>query len=459
MDPVVQNLLALYVGLLLINVALSAAMWRHNRHPLYRALFFVWAGTAGSFVLQGAFVQSPLAIALAFTSCFPVNLALAHLVALATGVELAWRRLTVVMIAATLLSLGLAAAGFGFTAIALPIAVAASLPSLVTAVRVIATRWRTLTISGRALVVSSILFSAHNIDFAFLRDKADFAPLGFTLATLIVFALSITAPAVVLELVTQREARIATEMDAARRIQLRIVPRDAALPGLEIVSHLRPAASVGGDYLDLYAFGQQSWLLLGDVTGHGLGAGLVMLMAQSTISSILQTRPDISPRELNWLANRILYTNLRRLEESRHMTVVSLRRVAGNRFTVSGAHDDIYIVRARGEVERRAITHFPMGLGFLDDLRLEDVAEDTFSLEPGDLLFVGTDGITEAAPGGDPRRGLFGADALTALLAQHARAPLEHVKKVLVDRLDAFTEGVYDDDVAFLLVRPNGAAM
>ena len=458
MSAVVQNLLALYAGLLLINVALSATFWYRHRHPLYRTLFFVWLSTSLSFVVQGALQQNDLAIALAFATAFPVNLSLAHLVALATGVPLAWRRYVLVLVVAMAASVALSIAGLGFTAVALPIAVAVSLPALVTAGRMVATRWRSTSISARALVVSSVVFSLHNLDFAFLRDKPDFAPLGFTIAILIVFALSITGPAVALEQVTERNARVATEMDAARRIQARIVPQDAALPGLEVVTYLRPADEVGGDYLDVYAFGDDSWLLLGDVTGHGLGAGLVMLMAQSTISSILQARPDISPRELNWIANRVLHKNLARLEEARHMTVVSIRRREGNRFTLSGAHDDIFIVRSGGKVERRSVVQFPLGLGFLPDLALDDVAEESFELAPGELLFVGTDGITEAAPGGDPRRGLFGEDALIALLSEHAQTPLRDLQRALVDRLDAFTGGVYQDDVAFLVVRAKGSA-
>jgi serine phosphatase RsbU (regulator of sigma subunit) len=181
-----------------------------------------------------------------------------------------------------------------------------------------------------------------------------------------------------------------------------------------------------------------------------------MLMAQSTLSSILQTRPNVSPSELNWLANGVLYRNLARLEESRHMTVASLRRQAGNRFTISGCHDDLLIVRASGSVERRALTHLPMGLGFTDELRAEDVGEDSFVLEEGDLLFVGTDGITEAARGGDPRQGFLG-DSLADLLTRRSREPLQCIKQALLDELERFTEGVYHDDVAFMLVRARGS--
>jgi serine phosphatase RsbU (regulator of sigma subunit) len=455
---VVQNLLALYVGLVLFNVALAGALWRKNRDRLHRALFYVWATTLVSFVAQGALVQSDLAIVLGFTSVFAVNLSLAHLLALANDVALPWRRYVAVLAIGLALTLGGWLLGAGFTVLAAPVAIAVSLPAAVTAWRVLGTRWRRLTTSGRVLALGSLAFAAHNVDFAFLRDKPSFAPVGFTIAILVVFALSATGPAVVLELVTEREARIAAEMETARRIQTKILPRDTSLPGLDLVTFLRPAASVGGDYLDLYAFGDDCWLLLGDVTGHGLGAGLVMLMAQSTISSILHTKPGISPRELNFLANRILHRNLARLEEERHMTVVSLRRGPGNHFTISGSHDDILIVRAAtGAVEHRAMAHFPMGLGFYDELAIDDVDEESFDLADGDLLFIGTDGVTEAAPGGDPRAGVLGERAVVELLTAHMHSPLEEIRAALIGRLDAHTRGVYHDDVAFLLVRAKRA--
>lgn len=135
------------------------------------------------------------------------------------------------------------------------------------------------------------------------------------------------------------------------------------------------------------------------------------------------------------------------------MTVISLRRSASNRFTVSGAHDDFYIVRANGTLERHSAAHFPLGLGFVDDLDVEAFGEDAFQLYPGDLLYVGTDGVTEAAPGGDPRRGLFGEQQIEQLLVRHASASLDDIQRALLAELETFTGGVYHDDVAFLLVR------
>jgi len=448
-----SNLMALYAGLLVINVALTAVLWARSRSVLYRLLLIGWGASLASFVVQGLLTTNHLAMAIGFASVFPVNLAFASLLAHAAKVRLSTGPLALLMFGAVLVASVLFQFGAGFVWVGLPVAFAVASPSLLV-VALAAARWRTLSTSVRALMASCFLFSLHNLDWPLLRDRPAFAALGFTIAVLIVFALSITAPAVVLEELTERQARVATEVDAARRIQNMILPREPALSGLEMITHMRPAAQVGGDYFDVYAGEGDDWVLLGDVTGHGLGAGLVMLMTQSTIASILRARPGISPSELNFIANRVLCANLRRLGEKRHMTVVSIRRVGATEFAISGCHDDLFLLRSRdGSIERVAVEHFPMGIGFLDELELEDFRESTFRMEAGDVLFVGTDGVTEAARDGEPTRGLFGDEPLREVLSRYGSRPLPEMRDALLARLERFTGGTYLDDVAFIIIR------
>ncbi|MEO8623203.1 MAG: PP2C family protein-serine/threonine phosphatase, partial [bacterium] len=452
-DAVLQNLLFLYAGVVVINVLLSAALWIRDRNPLFRSLLVAWAWMVVAFVTGGALSAGTLLIITGFLPGFAVNLMFARILGSTTGVVVPLRPYLIVLAVAYALTVALALAGAGFTAVTLPTVLAIALPSLVTAARSLRSH-RRLSTSAIVLLGGCVLFSLHNIDFAFLRDKPTMATLGFTIATLVVFALSVAAPAVALEQVTEQRARLSTELDVARRIQSRIIPTDAPLPGLEMTSHVRPAESVGGDYLDVYRDGERCWFLLGDVTGHGLGAGLVMLMAQSTMSSLLRQRPEISPRELNFLANQVLAANLERLQERRHLTAVSLLRTKGNRFAVSGSHDSLLIYRsASGAVETCDINHFPVGLGYAPDLAQADFTEDALQLGPGDILLMYTDGVTEAARRGDPHSGLFGTEPLVALLKRHARSPLPQLKQELLDELDRFTGNAYDDDVSFLALR------
>lgn len=458
-DAVIRNLLFLYSGVVVINVLLSAVLWIRDRNPLFRALLVVWVWTVVSLAFLGALTGGTLATITGLLPTFAVNLMFARILGSTTGVAVPIRPYFSLLVAGYATTIVFTLVHRGFTIAALPTALAIAAPALVTAVRALRSG-RRLTTSALVLLTGCVLFSLHNIDFAFLRDRPSMAPVGFTIATLIVFALSVAAPAVALEQATEQRARLSTELDVARRIQSRIIPGDIALPGLEMASHVHPVESVGGDYLDVYRDGDRCWFLLGDVTGHGLGAGLVMLMAQSTMSALLRVRPDISPRELNFVANRVLAANLARLQERRHLTAVSLLRTRGNRFVVSGTHDSLLVYRARsGTVETCEMNHFPVGLGFAPDLAEGEFGEDALELGPGDTLLMFTDGVTEAARAGDPRAGLFGTDPLVRLLERHAHNPLSQFKQELLDELDRFTGRAYDDDVTFVALRARGEAV
>ncbi len=89
-------------------------------------------------------------------------------------------------------------------------------------------------------------------------------------------------------------------------MQTSILPRKFAVPGLEISAKMIPASEVGGDYYDVIPVDDGCWIAIGDVSGHGLDAGLVMLMLQSSI-----TPPACSPgrkprprRSCDWSTSR-----------------------------------------------------------------------------------------------------------------------------------------------------------
>src|SRR4029077_10173462 len=159
----------------------------------------------------------------------------------------------------------------------------------------------------------------------------------------------------------------------------------------------------------------------------------------------------------NYLANRILATNLARLGEERHMTFVALRRTGTREFAVSGSHDTMFVHRGQTRrIDAIELSHFPFGLGFMGDLDKQAFAEETLALDPGDVLFIGSDGITEAARDGDVAKGMFGEDALIAFIKESAARPVSEMRALLLDRLETFTGGVYHDDVSFVIVRATG---
>ncbi len=238
--------------------------------------------------------------------------------------------------------------------------------------------------------------------------------------------------------------------------QIGILPTPTGAPyKLEFVSIVRSGGLISGDFFDLCCHnGEETWMFLGDVTGQGPRAGLVKLIAQTILTSLVKARPGISPRELNFLANRSLCSHLDRFGEQRYLSIVSIVQRA-DRFVVSGSHDSMFLVRAAtGTVEEVELTHFPFGLGLIGYLEAKDFAECEVALSQRDILYAGTDGVTEAARDCDHVKGIFGEERLKRFLLSVGQAPLEEARDELLETLDAFTGGRCCDDMAFLMIRP-----
>lgn len=137
------------------------------------------------------------------------------------------------------------------------------------------------------------------------------------------------------------------------------------------------------------------------------------------------------------------------------MTIVSIRREGRDgRLRLSGCCEDLLVYRAASrEVQVLPVAHFPLGVGFTPELSLEQISDATLDLGPGDLVFVGTDGVFEAARLGRHELGLFGVDRVAEILSTSEGSSLADIRRRLVERLDEFTDGRYADDVAFFMLR------
>ena len=209
-------------------------------------------------------------------------------------------------------------------------------------------------------------------------------------------------------------------MEIATRIQTSILPRDVTVPRLEIAATMRTATEVGGDYYDVIPVADGCWMGIGDVAGHGLGTGLVMLMMQSGIGVLARKMPDASPRELLLALNAMLVDNVRmRLGQREHATLTLLRYRQDGRLTFAGAHEEILIRRAAtGRCERLETPG--AWVGAKRDIEAGTV-ESSAQLQPGDLLVLYTDGLIEAM--GRDGRERFGTDRLAALVEEHGASP------------------------------------
>jgi hypothetical protein len=160
--------------------------------------------------------------------------------------------------------------------------------------------------------------------------------------------------------------RMGAELDIVRQMQQMILPNpeELEIEGLDIAAYMEAADEVGGDYYDVLNIDGVVTLGIGDVTGHGLESGILMLMAQTAVRTLKEIRETDPVRFLDAL-NRSLYKNVQRMNSEKSLTLVILNYSQGL-VSISGQHEETIIVRLGGEIERIDT----MDLGFpiaLDD--------------------------------------------------------------------------------------------
>jgi DNA-binding LacI/PurR family transcriptional regulator/serine phosphatase RsbU (regulator of sigma subunit) len=216
--------------------------------------------------------------------------------------------------------------------------------------------------------------------------------------------------------------RAEREIKIAERIQTMLLPKDIVVAGLEVAAVMIPAVNVGGDYYDILPVAGGAWLGIGDVTGHGLAAGPVMMMLHSMVGALVCHAPEASPAELMTTINSAVHQNLRtRLEQEDHVTFSLLRWRATGQLVYAGAHEPMLIWRARSrrceQIELKGVW-----LGILPDIRRE-TADAVLQLDEGDILLLHTDGVTEAHDAGGR---MFGVERLSDELQRvHERSAAE----------------------------------
>jgi DNA-binding LacI/PurR family transcriptional regulator/serine phosphatase RsbU (regulator of sigma subunit) len=261
----------------------------------------------------------------------------------------------------------------------------------------------------------------------------------------------------VVEEATRREqaerARLADEMRIATRIQTGILPRITQVAGLEIATVMVPATEVGGDYFDVLPFDGGCWLGIGDVAGHGLPTGLVMLMIQSIVAATTHGRPAARPADVWKAVNAVLYDNVRqRLQQEEHATLTLIRYETDGSLAFAGAHEPLVIVRAA--TGRSEVLHTPgTWAGIVRDVSGAPAVQETASaLGPGDVLILHSDGITEAMN----REGeSFEISRLCRAAEAVARRPVEEIRDHIMAAVCAFT-GTQVDDRTLVVVRHVG---
>jgi phosphoserine phosphatase RsbU/P len=246
------------------------------------------------------------------------------------------------------------------------------------------------------------------------------------------------------------QERIRQELEMGRRIQEEMVPRQPLRSGLiEVQGVSVPAREVGGDFFNYFALpGHRIALLIGDVSGKGIAAALLMANVQATLQARLPLGPDLAALAAA-LDSEIAASTPPEVYLTLFMGI--LDEANKTLRYVNAGHHTQFALRADGGTERLQSTGRPLGL-----VPGGGYTEQAVPLEPGDLLFLYTDGLVETEnAAGDP----FGFDRLEQLLVQLRQSRGDRLLAEVEQRVREHRAGAEPADDATMVVLKTGAAV
>jgi serine phosphatase RsbU (regulator of sigma subunit) len=247
----------------------------------------------------------------------------------------------------------------------------------------------------------------------------------------------------------EHERRAAQELEFAKQVQARLFPQSLPqLKSLDYAGVCLPARAVGGDYYDFLSLGpQRLGLVLGDISGKGMPAALLMANLQANLRSQYATAWD-EPKQFLQSVNRLFYQNT---IDSAYATLFFAEyddHVHRLRYANCG-HYSALLLRANGQLERLDSTGTVLGL--FNEWKCEF---DERQLQLGDTLVLYTDGVTESF---DIHGCEFGEDRLVDTLRRNLAFPSQRLLASVVEEVRAFSIEEQHDDITLITAKCTGA--
>ena len=245
--------------------------------------------------------------------------------------------------------------------------------------------------------------------------------------------------------------RLSTELEVTQRLQTMMLPQEEELnliEQLEIAGFMQPTAEVGGDYYDVLQYGDRIIIGIGDATGHGLESGVLMLMVQTAVRTLIENN-ETEPKKYFEVLNRTIYKNLQRMNSDKNLTLCLVDYQDGI-LSFSGQHEELIVVRSGGIVERIDTINlgFPLGL----EATIQDfIFQTQIELNPGDLVVLYTDGVTEA----ENHLGVqYGIDRLCSVIQHNWQKSASEIRRLVIESLHEYI-GVHKiyDDITLVVVK------
>jgi sigma-B regulation protein RsbU (phosphoserine phosphatase) len=245
----------------------------------------------------------------------------------------------------------------------------------------------------------------------------------------------------------EEKRKLEFELELAQSAQKTLLPQSIPeIPGLEISAFSRPAQIIGGDYFDFFQFRNGAHgFAIADVAGHGVSASLHMASVQTVLRTLVPVSG--SPADVVKQMHHIYSHNIR------FTTFVTLFLGAYDPLThmllyCNAGHNPPLVFRSRGDEMDRLIWLQPTGaaIGLVEEL---GYTTRTIQLQPGDVLVLYTDGITEARN----RQGeMFGTSHLAEIVQDSWRSPAKNLVQAIRQGLQDFTDSVpFEDDATFIV--------
>ncbi len=292
--------------------------------------------------------------------------------------------------------------------------------------------------------VMGILYATKELDFGFDQDDAD-ALSGF--ADQVAIAIE---NARLIERSLEKE-RLQRELMLAQEMQKRLLPQVLPVhPSFVMHAVSSPALEVGGDYYDVADLGNGRYgIVVGDVSGKGVGAAFYMAEAKGVFQALNKIYP--SPKEFLIHANTALAGSMDK--RSFISLLYAQLDVRTSTLTVAraGHCPMIYVAADR--------THFiqPSGIGLGltgGEVFASTIEEKTVAMHPGDVIVLYTDGVTESRNASGEE---FGSERLRLLVESRRESSVEEITEDILQNVWNFTDAQgYDDDLTVFVVKWNG---
>ncbi len=248
----------------------------------------------------------------------------------------------------------------------------------------------------------------------------------------------------------EENLRLSAEVEVIQHLQSMVLPKTSELElidKLEITGIIEPADEVGGDYYDILQSKEGIIIAIGDVTGHGLESGLLMIMVQMAIRTLVESQESDPVQFLNTL-NRAVYANIQRIDSQKSMTL-SILEYADHLLKITGQHEQVILVRQTGNIEiiDTIDLGFPIGL---DEEITEFIQTTEIQLNSGDLVVLYTDGITEAE---NIYHEQYGLERLLNMIQTYRQYPILQIRQRVLEDIQQYIgqQKIFDDITLVIL--------